>query len=131
MAYNILMVDDSQTTRSILKKMLLMAGIPIRETLQAENGQEALNILDNNHVDLMLVDINMPVMDGVELVNRMSADSLLQTVPVIVISTEGSKTRIAEMKTKGVLAYLRKPCTPEAIKSVVENILGDTNAERI
>ncbi len=125
MPYNILVVDDSRTTRMIIKKTLDLAGISVGELYQAENGKEALDILDNNWIDLVLADINMPVMDGVEMVNRMSADGLMQTVPVIVVSTEGSTTRIEEMRAKGVRAYIRKPFAPENVKSIVEDILGE------
>ncbi len=125
MPYNILVVDDSRTTRMIIKKTLNLAGISIGKLHQAENGKEALDILDNNWIDLVLADINMPVMDGVEMVNRMSADGLMQTVPVIVVSTEGSTTRIEEMRAKGVRAYIRKPFAPENVKSIVEDILGE------
>jgi len=131
MSYNILIVDDSRTTRAVIVKTLNLAGISIGELYQAENGEDALGILDENWIDLVLADINMPVMDGVEMISRMSKDGLLQTVPVVVISTEGSKTRIEEMRAKGVRAYVRKPCTPEVIKSIVECILGDQDAERI
>ena len=129
MSYNILVVDDSRTTRTILAKTLSLAGIPVAELHEAENGAEALNILDSNRIDLVLADINMPVMDGVEMVNRLSEVGLLQTIPVVMISTEGSQTRIEEMQAKGIRGYLRKPCTPEAIKSIVEGILGDQNPE--
>jgi len=131
MSYNILIVDDSRTTRAVIVKTLNLAGISIGELYQAENGEDALGILDENWIDLVLADINMPVMDGVEMISRMSKDGLLQTVPVVVVSTEGSKTRIEEMRAKGVRAYVRKPCTPEAIKNIVEGILGDQDAERI
>ncbi len=128
MSYNILIVDDSRTTRAVIAKTLNLSGVSIGELHEAENGKEALNILDENWVDLVLADINMPVMDGVEMVGRMSADGLMRTVPVVIISTEGSKTRIEEMRAKGVRAYIRKPCTPELIKNIVEEILGDQNA---
>ena len=131
MSYNILVVDDSRTTRMIISKTLKMTGISIGELHQAENGQEALSILGREWIDLVLADINMPVMDGVEMVNRMSADGLMKTVPVVVVSTEGSKTRIEEMRSKGVRAYIRKPFTPEVVKDIVEGILGEQNAERI
>ncbi len=128
MSYNILIVDDSRTTRAVIAKTLNLSGVSIGELHEAENGKEALNILGENWVDLVLADINMPVMDGVEMVGRMSADGLMRTVPVVIISTEGSKTRIEEMRAKGVRAYIRKPCTPELIKNIVEEILGDQNA---
>lgn len=124
MSYNILVVDDSRTTRFIIAKTLKLAGVPVNELYQAENGAEALELLNKNWVDLVLADINMPVMDGVEMVDRMSKDGLMKTVPVVVVSTEGSKTRIEEMRAKGVRAYVRKPFTPEAVRKVVGDILG-------
>ena len=129
MSFNILVVDDSRTTRTIIAKTLKLAGVAVNELYQAENGAEALKVLSDNWVDLVLADINMPVMDGVEMVDRMSKDGLMKTVPVVVVSTEGSKTRIEEMRAKGVRAYVRKPFTPEIVKKIVGDILGDSNAE--
>lgn len=131
MSYNILVVDDSRTTRVVIAKTLKLAGVPVNELYQAENGAEALELLDKNWIDLVLADINMPVMDGAEMIDRMSKDGLMKTIPVVVVSTEGSKTRIEEMRAKGVRAYVRKPFTPEVVKKVVGDILGDQNAERI
>lgn len=128
MSYNILIVDDSRTTRTVISKTLNIAGIPINRLHEAENGKVALKILEDNWVDLVLADINMPEMDGVEMVNRMARDGLLKTIPVVIVSTEGSQTRIEEMRAKGVKAYVRKPFTPELIKSLVEDILGEKNA---
>lgn len=125
MSYNILVVDDSRTTRVIIAKTLKLAGVPINELYQAENGAEALEVLDQEWIDLVLADINMPVMDGVEMVDRMSKDGLMKTVPVVVVSTEGSKTRIEEMRAKGVKDYIRKPFTPEVVKNVISGILGE------
>ena len=130
MSYNILVVDDSRTIRTIIAKTLKLAGVPVNELYQAENGAEALKILDDNWVDLVLSDINMPVMDGIEMVNRMLKDGLMKTIPVIIVSTEGSKARIEEMRAKGVRAYVRKPFTPEVVKKIVGDILGEQNAER-
>jgi len=129
MSYNILVVDDSRTTRAVIAKTLKLAEVPVNELYQAENGAEALEILNGNWVDLVLADINMPVMDGVEMIDRMSKDGLMKTVPVVIVSTEGSKTRIEEMRSKGVRAYVRKPFAPEVVKKIVGDILGDQNAE--
>ena len=125
MAYNILVVDDSRITRTVIAKILRLSGVNIGELYLAENGKEALDVLDNNWTDLVLADINMPVMDGIEMVNRMSEDSLLKAVPVVIVSTEGSKTRMEEMQAKGVRAYIKKPFTPEVIKNIILDILED------
>jgi len=128
MLYNILIVDDSRTTRTVISKTLKLADVPINQLYEAENGKIALEILDKSWVDLVLADINMPEMDGVEMIDRMSKDGLLKTIPVVIVSTEGSQTRIEEMRSKGVRAYVRKPFTPELIKNIVKDILGEKDA---
>ncbi len=124
MAVNILLVDDSDTVRAIIAKTIRLAGMPLGELYQASGGEQALSLLKENWIDLVLTDINMPGMTGVELVERMSQDDEMKSIPVVVISTEGSETRVEELLAKGVRAYVRKPFTPEKIRDVVENVLG-------
>ena len=124
MAYNILVVDDSKTVRSMISRTLELSGIPLGEFHQAADGNEALRILKDHWIDLMFTDINMPGMGGVELVRRMESEGLLSLVPVVVVSTEGSRTRIRELEEKGIRRYIRKPFTPEQLKEVVEDVLG-------
>ncbi len=124
MALNILVVDDSETVRSIILKTLTLSGLELNHPLQASNGKEALALLRDNWVDLVLTDINMPDMGGVELIEHMKKDEVLKTIPVVVVSTEGSATRIEELKEKGVRAYIRKPFTPEKIREVLDDVLG-------
>ena len=124
MPYNILIVDDSETVRAVIARTLEMAGVSIGTVYQASNGAEALDMMKNNWIDLVFSDINMPVMGGVEMIERMQESDLLDTVPVVVVSTEGSKTRIDDLMSKGVRAYIRKPFTPEKVKAVVEELLG-------
>lgn len=130
MSINILIVDDSKTVRAIIEKTLQLSGIEIGSIFQAGNGKEALEVLRNNWVDLVLTDINMPIMNGVELVNEMNQDDLLKTIPIAIVSTEGSQTRVEELKSKGVKAYLRKPFTPESLKNLVVELLGVSEDER-
>ncbi|HRU94339.1 MAG TPA: response regulator [Anaerolineae bacterium] len=124
MALNILVVDDSATVRAVIAKTLQIAAVKHDKLFEAANGQEALDVLKENWIDLIFADINMPVMNGIAMIERMSADGVLKTVPVVIVSTEGSATRIEELKAKGVSAYVRKPFTPEAIRQVVTEILG-------
>ena len=123
MSYNILIVDDSKTVRSMIAKALGIADLPLDQLHQAENGSQALDLLREHWIDLVLTDINMPEMDGMELVRTMSEDQILQGIPVVVISTEGSQERIDELKQRGIRGYLRKPFTPESIKDLVQSIL--------
>lgn len=129
MALNILVVDDSETVRAIIAKTLELAKVPINELYNAANGKEALDVLRDNWVDLVFSDINMPIMGGVEMIEKMYSDDLLKTIPVVVVSTEGSKTRIEELKTKGVRAYIRKPFTPELVREVVADIVGGFDSD--
>jgi two-component system, chemotaxis family, chemotaxis protein CheY len=123
MAFNILIVDDSKTIRSILSKTLRLTSLEINQIFEAGNGKEALECLQANWIDLVLTDLNMPVMTGIELVGAMADDGLLKDIPVIVISTDGSSTRIEELKEKGVREYVRKPFTPEAIGLIIDKIM--------
>lgn len=123
MALNVLIVDDSATVRSVIAKTLELAELPIREVYEASNGAEALLVLEDHWVDLVFSDLNMPVMDGVALVEKMAEDDLLKTLPVIVVSTEGSATRIEQLKDKGIRAFIRKPFTPEMLRETVESVL--------
>ena len=127
MAYNILIVDDSRTARAFIAKALEIAGIEIGAVFEAENGKQALDVLHTHWIDVVLADINMPEMSGLEMVQQMNRDGLMKTVPVIIVSTERSVTRIAELKAAGVRDYLNKPFTPENIKETVERILGGKN----
>lgn len=123
MAYNILLVDDSETVRAIITKTLALAGVETKTIFHAANGQEALDLLAVEWIDLVFADINMPVMNGVEMIDRMHEDGLLKTIPVVIVSTEGSRTRIDELKAKGVRAYIRKPFTPEVIRKIVDEVM--------
>ncbi|MCX8042908.1 MAG: response regulator [Desulfobacterota bacterium] len=127
MAFNILIVDDSRTIRSVIKKTLEIARIPVGELYEASNGEEGLGIMKKHWVDLVFADINMPVMTGIEMIEKMVQDDMLSKIPVVIISTEGSKTRIEELFKMGVRAYIRKPITPEILRTVVKDIMGEYN----
>lgn len=124
MAYNILVVDDSKTIRSIIIKILKLTKLELGQIFEAENGREGLDCLKDNWVDLILSDLNMPVMSGIEMVSEMANDGLLKDIPVIVISTDGSARRIEELKEKGIREYIRKPFTPESLSEVIDRVLG-------
>lgn len=127
MAYNILIVDDSQTMRAVLTKTIGMAGIDCGKIFEAGHGKEALEVLEREWVDIVFADINMPVMNGIEMVEEMVKLGYMETMPVIVISTEGSQTRLGKLRDMGVKGFLRKPISPELFQSVVHGVLsGDT-----
>jgi two-component system chemotaxis response regulator CheY len=128
MAYTILIVDDSQTIRAMLERSLAMTGLPIDTVIQAENGRRALETLALMWVDIVFTDIHMPEMDGISLVTAMQESPEFKDIPIIIVSTEGSAARVAELKQKGIKGYLRKPFTPEKIRDVIVSTLGVWNA---
>lgn len=125
MGYTVLLVDDSETIRGALLKAFQMAKLPMEEVFQAGDGREALDKLKSVWVDMVLTDINMPNMGGVELLAAMKADPGLKDIPVAVISTEGSSTRIQSLQEAGIAGYLRKPCRPEEIRDLLHKVLGE------
>jgi len=123
-AFDILLVDDSPVTRKMVRRAVSLSGLDIGQVLEAGDGAEALLRLAERRFDLVLADINMPVMNGMELVERMSADPILSGVPVVIVATPLSEARVERLLDLGARAYLPKPFRPEALKGVVEEILG-------
>ena len=123
MAINVLIVDDSSVMRAMILKTLRMSGLPLGEVYQAGNGQEGLDALDQHWIDLAVVDINMPVMNGEEMIDRMQENPDMKDIPVVVISTEGSETRIERLQQKGA-SFIQKPFTPEIVRDVIMAITG-------
>jgi two-component system chemotaxis response regulator CheY len=128
MAYNILLVDDSETMKNVIAKALEMAGVSVGSLFKAENGLKGLDVLKSEWVDIVFADINMPVMTGVEMVERMKADPATAGIPVVVISTEGSLARIHQLEQMGISGFLRKPFQPAALKKTIDAILGGAHA---
>ncbi len=126
MSLNILVVDDSLAMRSIIKKTLNLSGLPIDKILQAKNGEEGLKMLEENWVDLALVDINMPVMDGETMIDHVRETQDVEDLHIIVVSTEASETRIARLKEKGV-EFIHKPFAPETLREALFNLTGVEN----
>lgn len=126
MSYTILIADDSAIVRTMVKKSIGMAGLPVGKVYEAANGKEALEVLSRNWVDIVFADLNMPEMGGTELVEKMSQDSMLVTTPVVIVSSEHSQVKIDELKAKGIRAYIKKPFRPEGFREVVDQVLGPT-----
>ena len=124
MALNILVVDDSEVMRTMIIKTLEICGLPINEIYQAADGAQALEKLNSSWIDMALVDINMPVMNGEEMIDRMRENSEYNDTPVVVVSTEGSEVRVGRLREKGA-RFIHKPFTPEMIRDTVKEVLGD------
>lgn len=123
MAFNILVADDSETMRAVVKKTVSMCGVPIGEYHEAVNGKEALGILAEHWIDVILSDINMPEMGGMELLQEIKKSEDYKRIPVIFITTESSEARMEEAKKIGVAGYIKKPFVPETIKSILYEVL--------
>jgi len=123
MALNIMIVDDSPVMRAFIRKVVGITGLEVGEYCEAGDGEEALQLLANRWVDLVLTDINMPNMNGEEFVRRMEKDDLLRCIPVIVVSTDSSHSRVQQMLALGARGYVSKPFLPEALRDEVEKAL--------
>jgi len=123
-AITALIVDDSSVMRKIVERSLRQAGINLSQILEAGNGAEALSILAEHRVDLILCDINMPVMDGLEFIKRLPGVTNAKNVPVVMITTEGSEAHVVQALSCGARGYIRKPFTAEQVKAHVIPVLG-------
>jgi two-component system chemotaxis response regulator CheY len=119
-----LIVDDSGVMRKIVERSLRQAGIELSKVFEAGNGAEALAVLAENRVELVLCDINMPVMGGLEFVKQLSGIANAKGVPVVMITTEGSEAHVAEALALGARGYIRKPFTPDQVKEHVIPLLA-------
>ncbi len=120
----VLIVDDSSVMRKIVERSLRQAGLDLGEVLEASNGAEALAEVNKGKFDLILSDINMPAMDGLEFLRGLAGVESAKGVPVVMITTEGSEARVVEALSVGAKGYIRKPFTPEQVKERVAPLLG-------
>jgi two-component system chemotaxis response regulator CheY len=120
----ILIVDDSAMMRKIVLRALTLAGLEFKQVLEAGDGSQALELLKAHTVELIMCDINMPVMSGLEMLRQMREQSLAAGVPVVMVTTESSADHVREAVAVGASGYIRKPFTPEQIKQKVMALLS-------
>ncbi|MDQ8153030.1 MAG: response regulator [Gemmatimonadota bacterium] len=123
MAFNVLVVDDSAVMRAMVIKTLRLSGVPVGEVYQAAHGEEGLERLRDHWVDLVLLDLNMPQMNGEELLAEIRSHPDTASVAVIVVSTEGSEARIKRIKDLGA-EFVHKPFRPEELRAVIRDLTG-------
>jgi DNA-binding response OmpR family regulator len=120
MAYKILTVDDSKTIRMIVKK----AFTPFNCTLlEAENGVEGLALANKEKPDLMILDITMPVMTGIEMLEKLKAEKELKSIPVIMLTAESGKENVMKIVKLGVRDYVVKPFKGDQLIERAKGIL--------
>lgn len=120
---DVLIVDDSAAIRKILRRVLQQTEVPLEQVHEAGDGVEALACLRANKVNLILSDINMPNMDGLQLLSELKANPDWQKVPVLMVTTEGGQAKVLEAVQLGAVGYVRKPFTAEQIKEKLAGIL--------
>ncbi len=123
MAINILVVDDSAVMRSMIKKTITQSNLEIGNVHEAANGKEGLNKLQEHWFDLLFIDVNMPVMDGMQMLDEIKKKPETRDIPVLIVSTESNAQRI-EIINKHDAGFVHKPFTPEVLREKILSVLG-------
>ena len=123
MALDVLIVDESEAIRKILRRILIQMNIALGKVMEAGDGIEALEILKANKVGLILSDVKMPKMDGLQLLGRVKSDPDFRDIPMVMVTAEGSQAKVMEAVTLGAAGYIRKPFTPEQIKDKLAGLI--------
>ena len=121
---NLLIVDDSKAIRKILLRVLNQTGLPLGQVLEAGDGKEALKLMEDHNVSLVLSDINMPNMDGLELLRTLRASAQWHDLPVVMITTEGSQAKVQEAVDLGATSYVRKPFSADLLRDKLASLLS-------
>lgn len=128
MAYNVLIVDDSATMRALIRKILSISGFDIGECFESGNGEEALEILRNHWIDLILSDLCMPGMDGAAFLRLLQGHDRWRAIPVVLITTEARPEVLDTVLPRRVQGYIQKPFKPETVRNELLKILGEAPA---
>jgi two-component system, chemotaxis family, chemotaxis protein CheY len=123
MEADVLVVDDSAAIRKILQRVLRQTGMAIHAIHEAGDGREALDVLEHHPIHLVLSDINMPKMDGLQLLAAVKATPQWHSIPVVMVTTEGGEAKVCEAVRLGAAGYVRKPFTADQIKEKLVGLL--------
>jgi two-component system, chemotaxis family, chemotaxis protein CheY len=123
--HNILIVDDSSTTRAFMRRAVVLSGVPAENVYEAGNGKKALELMKNQSIDVVLADLQMPEMDGEEMSRRIFDDPEKRNISVIIVSADPNEERIQSLLKAGAKGYLAKPFTPEAFRQTLSTVIGD------
>lgn len=123
MGKKVLIIDDSNTMRKIVTRSLRQAGLEFDAILEAADGEAALDVLQGETVDIILSDINMPNMDGIEFLRQKQGNDKIKDIPVVMITTEAGTDILNEAMNLGALGSIKKPFTPDQVQEVLGNVL--------
>lgn len=129
MSFNVLVTDDSETVRKMIKRSLEVAQVSVRAVFEAENGKDAIDVLKNESIDVIFLDLNMPVMNGVEFMKTAAVEGYLRGIPVIVITAEGSGVKRELLLSMGASEFVQKPFHPEDIRDTFKRALAERSSE--
>ena len=129
MQCDVLIVDDSRAMRSFIRRALSMTSVVVGTAHEAENGLEALKVLGQHQVQLIFSDINMPIMDGAAFVGELAKCEKKSRIPVVIVSTDNSAERKAQMQALGARGYIAKPFAPEALDREIVRLLWEADDE--
>lgn len=127
MPYRVMIVDDSRSMRAFVRRVMDLSGFEVDSCLNASNGAEALALLNEQPVDIVLTDINTPEMNVEDFVRQMAEREELRSIPVVVVSTDGTRNRIRRLLDLGAKGYVVKPFSPEALRAELERVLEVEN----
>jgi two-component system chemotaxis response regulator CheY len=127
-SYNVLIVDDSQTMRAVIQKSIMLSGFDLGECWHAANAREALKMLESHWVDLILTDLNMPGMNGLEMAQEIRKNAKYITTPILLISTQSSEKVTQEGTVLGIRGFIQKPFHPETIGNLLRQTMENQNA---
>lgn len=127
MPYRVMIVDDSRSMRAFVRRVMDLSGFEVDSCLNASNGAEALALLIEQPVDIVLTDINTPEMNVEDFVRQMAEREELRSIPVVVVSTDGTRNRIRRLLDLGAKGYVVKPFSPEALRAELERVLEVEN----
>jgi two-component system, chemotaxis family, chemotaxis protein CheY len=125
-AFNILVVDDSTVMRSMIIRVLQLSGLSLGQVFEAANGREGLQVLDKSRIDLALIDMNMPVMNGEEMIEALRKNKATADLPIIVVSTESNRNRVESIRRNNA-EFVHKPFAPEILRKTVLQVTGVTD----
>ena len=123
MSLNVLVVDDSSVMRKMIIRTLKMSGVPLGEIYEADNGQSGLDLLDEHWVDMLFIDVNMPIMDGMEMLKRVRSKPDTRDLPILIVSTESNPQRIHQI-SENRAGFVHKPFTPETLREKIIELTG-------